>query len=147
MSSDFVGSDRAGFETFLCFLSYNGNLTVSAEHAGLSLREVRARQSTEPEFAQNMTDALESAADRLRFKAWQRAVHGEDVPYFYQGEQVGTKRRPSDQLMAQLLRASDNQTDLTDDKEDSRVQLARRLAEKLARLSEEDDGGDASQAD
>ena len=111
-------SDDGRYDAFLCFLSYNGNVTVSAEHSGLSLSAVRRRQGLSRSFADAMDNAKEAAADRLRFEAWQRAVHGEDVPYYYQGVQVGSKRRRSDQLMAQLLRAL-SQHDTTLDKDEA----------------------------
>ena len=133
-----MSDTQAAYQAFLYFLSYNVNKTISAEHAGLSLADIRSHQLETPDFARAMEEAVEAAADRLRFEAWQRAVHGEDVPYFYQGVQVGTKRRRSDHLMTQLLRVLGQRAENHTSEEDSRVQLARQRADKLARLSEAD---------
>ena len=142
-----VHSDDGRYDAFLCFLSYNGNVTVSAEHSGLSLSAVRRRQGLSKSFAKAMDNAKEAAADRLRFEAWQRAVHGEDIPYYYQGVQVGSKRRRSDQLMAQLLRVLSQHETILDKDETSRADLAGQLADKLARLSAADAKGDEGQTD
>ena len=94
-----------------------------------------------------MEEAVDAAADRLRFEAWQRAVHGETIPYFYQGEQVGVRQRRSDQLMTQLLRVLNHKFNIRDEEGAGRADLATQLAEKLARLSEANAERDAGEAD
>ena len=130
--------DKARFEAFLCFLSYNGNLTISAENSGLSVSTIRRHRRADLVFAEAVKDALDAAADRLRYEAWQRAVHGEDVPYFYQGVQVGIKKRRSDQLMGQLLRVLSTDDNASDSHAENRAELVRQLTEKLAQLTETD---------
>ena len=124
------------FDSFLIFLAHNGNVTKSAELAGLTADRNEAFAAAHPDFKAEMDKALGAAADRLRYVAWQRAVFGEEAPYYYRGEVVGMNRRPSDQLLVMLLRLFGQKERPSEQQAEYRRRLISQITEKLARLSE-----------
>ena len=61
-------------------------------------------KTSDPEFAKKWADAEQEAADVLEREAWRRATEGTDEPVFYKGDQCGTIKRYSDNLLMFLLR-------------------------------------------
>ncbi len=59
-----------------------------------------------PDFAEQVSEALDLATDQLEIEARRRAVDGVDKPVYQGGEMVGTIREYSDTLMNTLLRGN-----------------------------------------
>lgn len=90
---------------FLFCLSQCGNIATAADYAGLSVCEIRQFLKQDESFASAVQNAHQEAFDRARQLAWDRALKGVDEPVFYQGEEIGVKRRPSDLLLKYLLQS------------------------------------------
>ena len=88
---------------FLFSLSQTGNFTISADFAGLSVQELREKAEADSDFAKAIDMAFVEACDRLLYVAFERAVKGVVIPHFYQGEEIGATKRPSDNLLRYLL--------------------------------------------
>lgn len=71
---------------FLTELRRHGLEATAAEHAGVSLRKVRAYSNQDDDFADAVNEALERAMDRDEAEARRRAVEGVDEPVIYQGQ-------------------------------------------------------------
>jgi len=85
---------------FLAALSINGNVTLSAEKAGIDRVTAYRWREKHPAFAVQWDEALEESADRLEAEARRRAELGTLKPVWYRGEHVGDELEYSDQLMA-----------------------------------------------
>ena len=129
-------------DAFLFCLSQTGNFTIAAEFAGLSSSALRHQADTDSQFASAINEAFREACGRLLYVAFERAIKGIVIPQFYQGEEVGAIRRPSDALLRYLLqRAGD---DNAKNKEPSQNEadyeaMRTRLAQRLAQIASEDD--------
>ena len=88
---------------FLAFLARNGNVTLSAQEAGIARATAYDALQTDKVFSQAWEDAMEQASDVLEREAWRRAAEGVDQPVFYRGEVVGHVRKYSDVLLMFLL--------------------------------------------
>lgn len=89
---------------FLEILSHNANLSAAVRGSGLDRAHALSLRDSDAGFARAWDAAVAEAVDGLEAVAWRRAVDGEECPVFYKGEQVGTRRRRSDQLLMFLLR-------------------------------------------
>ena len=121
-------------DIFLLAVARTGNETVSAHLCGVSHKQITCWK-TAPAFKAQLEHAHQAAADWLKYSAWQRAVTGIQVPYFFQGEIVGHKRIYSDKLLLWLL----NQYFLKHDHEDEvtgeDAHIHASLEQKLAQLA------------
>ena len=93
-------------DAFLFCLSQTGNFTIAAEFAGLSSSALRHQADTDSQFASAINEAFREACDRLFYVAFERAIKGIVILQFYQGEEVGAIRRPSDALLRYLKQIS-----------------------------------------
>lgn len=89
--------------------------------AGVSKRAVENTIEENPDFAEQLEDAMDCAADVLEAEARRRAVDGYEEDVYYKGEFVGTTTKYSDSLLALLLKGRRRQvfgdvTKLTGDK-------------------------------
>ena len=129
-------------DAFLFCLSQTGNFTIAAEFAGLSSASLRYQADKDSQFASAINEAFKEACDRLLYVAFERAIKGIVIPQYYQGEEVGSIRRPSDALLRYLLqRAGD---DKAKDKEPTQNEadyeaMRTRLSQRLAQIASEDD--------
>ena len=69
-----MSDTQAAYQAFLYFLSYNRNKTISAEHAGLSLADIRSHQLEAPDFARAMEEAVDAAAYEAEKSLWTTQV-------------------------------------------------------------------------
>ncbi|MGC6411278.1 MAG: hypothetical protein ACON4F_00445 [Candidatus Puniceispirillaceae bacterium] len=119
---------------FLEALSLCGNVTVAAEATQIDRSLCQKWCRHDQRFKAAFDNAMATAFDRLLQSAWDRAIDGEEVPYFYRGEQVGSYQRRSDQLIIFLLRfvrqLQETQPDLefNDSLKQQKDQLLRLLA-------------------
>lgn len=65
--------------TFLKLYAGSGNVTVSAQGAGIDRRTIYARRKTHPHFAELMDEAREMALEILEGHAWKRAKESSDT--------------------------------------------------------------------
>lgn len=89
---------------FLRELREHGMETTAANYAGVSLRRVKAVMREDEEFAADVADALEAAADVLEQEARRRAVEGVEKGVYYKGTKVDVEQQYSDTLLAMLLK-------------------------------------------
>lgn len=89
---------------FLQTLSETGNVSKSAQKAGIVRSRAYQAKEESKDFADAWNQALEIAADALEEEARRRAAVGVLEPVFYQGEKVGTVRKYSDTLLIFLLK-------------------------------------------
>ncbi len=89
---------------FLAAFAELGNVKEAAKLAGVSRMTAWRHKTSDPEFAKKFADAEQEAADLLEKEAWRRATEGTDEPVFYKGDQCGTIKRYSDNLLMFLLR-------------------------------------------
>ena len=147
---------------FLISLAHSGNVTISAEFAGISRSSLYSWRLQDAEFAESWDCAMHESLDRLKEAARRRAIYGIDEPYFYHGEQVAVRRRYSDGLLIYLLKAasdsyqhtapsgtkgSDGAVDDDAISPDSEEHLYQQLEEQMARLLGTDEPGPADQSD
>ncbi|WP_130470283.1 hypothetical protein [Candidatus Magnetaquicoccus inordinatus] len=92
-------------QIFLKALALGGVVTHAAASAGASRKTLYAFRATNPEFAEEWDNALESFADSLEQAARQRGVDGWQEPVYQGGQLVGTVRKYSDSLLLAMLRA------------------------------------------
>ena len=88
------------FET----LRETGNIRSSARAAGIG-RATAYRYRAYDDFRAAWDEALDDAVDMLEAEAWRRAKDGVEKPVFHGGQQVGTVREYSNNLLQFLLRA------------------------------------------
>jgi len=101
-----IVADRKA-ELFLEWLASTGQVVLSAKKAGYTTPMALYKKRREDEdFAQRWEEALQQATDTLEDEAIRRARDGVDEPVFYQGRQVGTVTKYSDQLLQFLLRGN-----------------------------------------
>jgi len=88
----------------LAAFAETGNITRSAELAGIDRRTHYDWLAADPAYERAFLDAREQAADRLEEEARRRAVEGTVKPVFYKGREVGGIREYSDTLLIFLLK-------------------------------------------
>ena len=91
-------------DAFLFCVFQTGNITVAADFIGRRRADVVAEIEQDAAFAAQIETAKQESYDRLLYHAYQRALHGVQVPHFYQGALVGHSARPSDRLLCYLLK-------------------------------------------
>ena len=94
---------------FIAALAESGCVTEACAAVGLSPKSAY-RLRTRPDatiFRQAWDIALDQAIRRLTDAAYSRAIHGVVTPVFYQGEQIGERRRYDERLTMFLLRYRD----------------------------------------
>lgn len=90
---------------FLRALADTGEIQKAAERVGMSRSSVARLKARSPEFAQACEKALRVSLPCLEQIAYERAVEGWDEDVVVRGEVVGTRRRWSERLLADLLKA------------------------------------------
>jgi len=91
-------------DAFLEHLRHCGCVLDACRGVGLHPHTLYRRRKSDPEFAAAWEEALEIGLDVLESEALRRAMHGDEEPVFYQGQQVGVVRKRSDALLMFLLR-------------------------------------------
>ena len=94
---------------FLETLAATGSVSRAAKACGLSRQALYAyrNRADVPAFRAAWDVAMSCAINILGDIAFDRAIEGVEEPVFWKGEQVGTRRRYSDNLLATLLRMRD----------------------------------------
>lgn len=92
-------------ETFLATLAICGNVTRSAEAAGLNRCHLYRRRQNDDAFAKAWDEAECLGVAALEDEARRRAYEGWKEPVFYQGEECGAVQKFSDTLLIVLLKA------------------------------------------
>lgn len=88
----------------------SGNVTLSAQKAGVDRRSISRYRLADPTFAEAWEEAREESADLLEIEARRRALDGWDEPVFGSGgpgcgtEQVGVVRKYDTTLLIFLLK-------------------------------------------
>lgn len=99
------GWHAAAQQRFIAVLAATGSVTIAAAQVGLTregaylLRTARGGES----FAAAWDAAVVQGLGALKAIAFDRAIHGEPVPIFYQGEQIGERRQHSNSLLMRLI--------------------------------------------
>ncbi len=107
-----TSTTRAWKPKFLAAVAASGNVSASAEAAGVSRTFVYERRYADPDFAKEWDQALEQARPVLEEEAWRRAVEGVEEPVYGRvgkdrDGQIGTVRKYSDAILTTLLKAAD----------------------------------------
>lgn len=90
---------------FLELLAEYGNVSKSADEAGLVRVSLYDHRKRSPQFADAWDEAEALGAKRLEDEARRRAMEGWEEPVYYQGSECGAVRRFSDTLLIVLLKA------------------------------------------
>lgn len=127
-------------EHFTAHLAETGNVTSSAEAAGVARSVVYEWRKQDKEFARKWEEALAIAVDSLTLEARRRALEGVEEIRYFQGEPIGSIRKYSDQLLMFLLRAYDPKTfrllrDHSKGKTRPAKEIREQIQEKIDRLS------------
>lgn len=98
---------RKGWQNkFIGALGENGNVSRSAQIAGVSRTEVYNERNEQPDFAKQWDEALEAACDLMEEEARRRAYYGTRKPVYHQGVVCGEIQEYSDTLMIFLLKGA-----------------------------------------
>ena len=89
---------------FLEQLGELGNVTRSAQLAGIDPTTAYEHRKTDPQFALGWRRALKRAGDVLEAEAWRRGVQGVSKPVYQSGKKVGAVQEYSDTLLIFLLK-------------------------------------------
>ena len=92
-------------ERFFAAIENGHPVRVACEASGYARRSVYRWRAEDEAFARLWVDAVMVAADLLEEEADRRGRDGTEEPVFYQGAQVGAKRRFSDALLLARLKA------------------------------------------
>ena len=90
---------RTWERAFLSTLEKTGSIAGSAKAAKAGRQTVYDHMKADPDFADRCREALEAAEDNLETELRRRAVEGEEVPVYFNGEVVGHSNRKSDALL------------------------------------------------
>lgn len=90
---------------FLAAYAELGTLLHAAREVGIDRQTHYDWLRDCPDYAEMWEVAQEAYTEKLEREAGRRAVEGHEVGVWYQGEQVGTERKPSDNLLMFLLKA------------------------------------------
>ena len=115
------------YDLFLAELAVDGNVSRSANAAGVDRSNAYQRRLKNPEFSRRWDDAIEAATDAIEAEARRRAVEGVEEPVYYKGQECGRIRRYSDSLLLALLRAKRPQ----EYRDSGRVEIANAPGENL----------------
>jgi hypothetical protein len=75
---------------FLAALRETANIRMSAELACVGRATVYTRRNSDPDFAREMSEAIEDAVDALKLEVRRRALNGIDEPVIYKGQIMGS---------------------------------------------------------
>lgn len=89
---------------FLDAYSEHGVVGEACKKAGVSVTTYYNFKRENPDFAERVIDAFDSANDVLEYTAYHRAVHGVDKGIYHDGEKIATEKRFSDGLLMFLLK-------------------------------------------
>ena len=89
---------------FLELLRETASVKASARRVGISRQAAYKARARSEGFREAWEDALEEAIDDLEAEARRRALEGTEIPVFYDGGEVGTRRVYSDTLLIFLLK-------------------------------------------
>lgn len=128
---------------FLFCVSHTGDVTISAEFAGVSPSHIREMMAQDAAFAKAVDGALCEAEDRVFYHALRRALDGQMISHYYQGEIVGYVARRSDSLLRYVLyrlqtrggalaEAINGSDDTSQDVQSARARLKARLMDFAA---------------
>ena len=95
---------------FIAALSKIGIVTAAAKSVGMSRKSAYAllkRAGPESSFVRAWSGAQAAGETTAWFTAIERALDGLEVPYFYRGQQRGTRRIYNDRLLIAALRSID----------------------------------------
>lgn len=90
---------------FLRALAETGELEKACDRVGVGPMTIRKLRKASPDFAAACDKALRISLPCLEQIAYERAVEGWDEDVVVRGEVVGTRRRWSERLLADLLKA------------------------------------------
>jgi hypothetical protein len=102
---------KAKMAQFLRELASSHSVSAACKAVGMSRQaayQLRARLKGEP-FDIAWEAAFQHGYDALHQAALERALHGTEVPVFYNGEQVGSRRHYDERLTCFLLSARNHQ--------------------------------------
>lgn len=91
-------------EALINMLAELPNITVVCKLMGIHCSVFYRTRNKDKEFDQGVKDAMEQGYDLWEEEARRRAIDGVLEPVFYRGEEVGTIRKYSDQLLTTLLK-------------------------------------------
>lgn len=123
------GAHQVWKKPFLEHLRRTGNITASAEAAGVFRSTAHNAKATDQSFSDAWDDALEEAADRLEEEARRRAAEGYLEPVFHQGAQCGVKRKYSDTLLIFLLKGAKKEKYAERQEVDLKAEVSRKASE------------------
>lgn len=129
-------ASEPGWTLFLILLACTGNISLSAQSAGLSRQLVCHWRNTDRLFAESWAAAEAQFSDQLRYAAFQRGVEGRREPVFYQSQKIGERVLYSDPLLLYLLQLADTDSRAASDNqsEAERDQLLAQIAAQMAAL-------------
>lgn len=101
------GGRRIPDESWVVFfeqLAKSGNIGKALEVVAISRIELYRRETQDPEFKKIFEEARSLGISAMEDEAQRRAVDGVSEPIFFQGLQIATVQKFSDQLLMFLLR-------------------------------------------
>ena len=90
---------------FLAALAASCSFVFAARAAGISYNTFLLHQRNDPEFARQVAEAEEQAADLLQARCFKAVIEGELEPVYFQGKIAGYTRKFDSRLAIELLRA------------------------------------------
>lgn len=96
---------KAAMAKILDALRDGASIRKAAEAGGVSRHQIRLWRDAHPDFNEQFEDAYEAGTDQLEDEARRRGSEGWEEPVFFRGDECGTIRRYSDQLLLRTLEA------------------------------------------
>ncbi len=94
------------FKKFFDELRKHGVIAQAARSAGFNPKWIYTLRQKNAAFMALCEESAAEAGDSLEYEAWRRAVKGEVVDVWWQGEVVGQKLEKSDKMLDKLLTAA-----------------------------------------
>jgi len=91
--------------TFLAMLTLTASPFLSVRKAGINYDTYKLHLRKDPQFAAQVKDAQEQAAQVLHAACWKSAIEGDVEPVYWQGIKVGYFKKYDSRLRVELLRA------------------------------------------
>jgi hypothetical protein len=91
---------------FLAAYAHSGVIAQAARAAHIDRSTHYVWLNHDPTYPDRFAAAKEEATDRLELEARRRAQDGVAVPVFYQGQQVGVRKKKSDALLIFLIKGA-----------------------------------------
>lgn len=92
-------------DTYVVACRNMGIAGKAARAAGATPRQVRDAMELDPDFKEQVEDALDLAVDGFEAEAIRRAVDGVEKGVYHQGAMIATETHYSDALLTQVLKA------------------------------------------